>query len=252
MNKWKDKWFYFEILLSFSIFLCLVYVYFDHMINEYWLGNINFPFSPVVFQGQFFSFFTYQSNFIVAIFLLLSVFYRKSLKTCKSEIILLSITSYITVTAITYTFILLPSIIISNKSILKLDLTFAIFFHIISPGLMIFYCVKHVNLLNITISSYFKKYIWVYLIYPWSYTLFLVVRLIMYSLDPIFIDLPIEIIYPYSPPLWASINSISEYFEQIGKFIFLILIFFIFMHILFISINIFYFFILRLISKKKK
>ncbi len=252
MNKYKDKWFYFEILLGSMIIFGLVYVYLDHMINQYWLRNIDYPFSVVIFQGQFFSFFTYQSNFMVAIFLLLSgIFYKKKLAFCKSQTILLAITSYITVTCVTYTFILFPSILFSHKPIKPLDMVGGTFFHMISPPLMIFYCVKHIDLSEITKKSYFTKSFILYLIYPWLYTLFLLGRLIMYTVDFKFTDVPIEIIYPYSPFFDYNSKSLNDFMSEIINLILSVIVFFVSVHVLFITVNLIYFFSFKKMANKK-
>ncbi len=68
----KDKWFYYQLCVGIIIIGALFSVYLYHMIMQQWLRNIDYSFSPVLFQGQFFSFFTYQSNFLLGVWFLAS------------------------------------------------------------------------------------------------------------------------------------------------------------------------------------
>lgn len=121
----------------------------------------------------------------------------------------------------------------------------------ISPPLMIFYCVKNIDLSNITKKQYFTKSFFLYLIYPWTYTIFLIGRLIMYTVDFKFVDVPIEIIYPYSPFFDNNSKSLNDFMSEIINLILSVIVFFVSVHILFITVNIIYFFSFKKMANKK-
>lgn len=244
--KWKDKWFYYKLIMGLLIVGALISVYLTRMITHTWLRNVKYPFSPVLFQGQFLSFFTYQSNFAVGIwFLISSRYHNQSNQTCNKQNIRLALTCYITVTCVTWVFFLLPGSIISGKTLNPVWLIISFFFHIITPLSMIIYTFCHIEPLNTSIKEYYRKSFFLYWIYPWGYTLFLIFRIALFANDPTLRTMPFEIIFPYAPA-FKDLYGFGDWFDYFFITFFVIIALLVIVHILFVVINLLY---LKIISK---
>ncbi|WP_425380017.1 hypothetical protein [Spiroplasma endosymbiont of Stenodema calcarata] len=139
----KDKWFYYQLCSGIIIIVALLTVYLYHMITKIWLRNIDSLFSPVLFQGQFFSFFTYQSNFLLGIWFIASACtFHKRQYWWKNQYTRIAITLYITVTCITFMAFLLPAMLMAEKFYFSKILV-GLFFHLVTPILMIVYLFMH-------------------------------------------------------------------------------------------------------------
>ncbi|AKX34383.1 hypothetical protein SLITO_v1c07600 [Spiroplasma litorale] len=233
-----------------SIFGMLIFVYVEHMVNSHWLRNVDYPFSPVIFQGQFLSFFTFQSNGLVAAYFLIRViFYDNQIRFCKNKTLLLYVTSYITVTFITYVTVLFPATLANKYETRIIDWIYSLFLHIITPISTITYMFLNIDFSQITVKKYFKNYFLGYLVYPWFYTIYLIFRIFIFLSDDRFSSIPFEIVYPYAPVSSKSFdfgNSSAE--DMIGNILytfFSIFLLFIVVHTLFIIVNISYLFIIR-------
>ncbi|ALX71027.1 hypothetical protein STURO_v1c07760 [Spiroplasma turonicum] len=240
-----------------SIFSMLVFVYIEHMVNKHWLRNVDYPFSPVLFQGQFASFFTFQSNALVgAYFLIRVLFYDNQIRFCKNKTLLLYVTCYITVTFITYTCVLFPATLKNSYETRTIDWIYSLFLHVVIPVSTITYTFLNIDLTNFNIRKYFKTYFWGYFAYPWIYTFYLLFRIFTYLTDDRFSSIPFEIVFPYAPVSNKTFdfgNSNSD--DIIGSIVytfFTILLLFVVVHLLFVVVNITYVLIFWKLSKKGK
>ncbi|ASP28493.1 hypothetical protein SCORR_v1c07210 [Spiroplasma corruscae] len=234
----------------------LVFVYAEHMINQHWLRNVDYPFSPVIFQGQFTSFFTFQSNGIVgAYFLVRVIFYDNQIRFCKNKTLLLFVTSYITVTFITYVCVLFPATLKNGYDTRVIDWIYSVFMHVVVPISTITYMFMNIDLSDITLKKYFRSYFAGYLIYPWVYTIYLMFRVFIFLNDDRFSSIPFEIVYPYAPVSNKTFDfdnggNFNDVFGNVLFTFFSIFLLFIVVHILFISVNIIYILIIWKINKK--
>lgn len=250
MNKWQDKWFYYKAISALLILAGLLAVYLYHMISQTWIRNIDYSFSYVLFQGQFLSFFTFQSNFIIGVwFLVAAIFHSKKNRFIENQNISLAISAYISVTCFIYTTILFPGLLIKGNAKIE-DLITGPFFHMLTPVLFLIYTLIHVKSMSITAKKYYTKNFFFYWIYPWFYTIYLIARIILYTNDPKFKDLPFEIVYPYLAIFKETGNWGTDFGNAILAF-YLIFVFFIIVHLLFIFFNLIYFFSFKRIAKKK-
>jgi len=255
INKWKDPWFYYKVIAATVILGAIVGVYLYHMILQKWTRTTDYPFSYWLFQGNFISYFTYQSNIIVGVyFLFAAIYHNKPNKIIDNQNVKLAITCYITVTCCTFLIIIIP---VAVLSVFKTTETFkfgvilgAIFFHVIVPASMIFYTLTHVTPMKMTAKEYYHKSFWLYLIYPLAYTFYLALRLIVYSTVPSLKSMPLILVYPYLPgfPDHNVLPHISN--NQLN--IIIMAIFFILVYIGFIGFNFIYFYSIRKLSQKKR
>ncbi|WP_215826561.1 hypothetical protein [Spiroplasma endosymbiont of 'Nebria riversi'] len=72
-NKW---WFIYEIVIAIFTLSVLIFDYVEHLITKIWVRSIDEPFSYTGFQGQYFIYFTIQSNIIVFVWFLLAAIYH--------------------------------------------------------------------------------------------------------------------------------------------------------------------------------
>lgn len=255
INKWKDPWFYYKVIAATAILASILGVYLYHMINQKWTRTTDYPFSYLLFQGNFISYFTYQSNIIVGVwFLIAAIYHNKKNKMIDNQNITLAITCYITITCCTFLIVIVP---VAVLSIFKTSETFnaevvlgAIFFHVLVPASMIIYTLTHAKPMKMTAKEYYHKSFWLYLIYPWLYTLYLALRLIIYSTVPSLKSMPLILVYPYLPgfPDYNVLPHITN--NQLN--IILMVIFFVFVHIGFVLFNFMYFYSIKKLSQKKK
>lgn len=73
----------------------------------------------------------------------------------------------------------------------------------------------------------------------------------MYTVDFKFTDVPIEIIYPYSPFFDYNSKSLNYFMSEIINLILSVIVFFVSVHILFITVNLIYFFSFKKMANKK-
>lgn len=255
MNKWKDKWFYYKLIAAILILGGLLAIYLYHMIAQVWIRNVKYPFSFVLFQGQYISYFTYQSNIIIGMwFLLATIYHGKKNRLIESQNIRLAITAYISVTCLTYVMVLFPAVFVAKKPFSIRGTITGIFFHIITPSLMIFYSLYHLDGHKWSKHVSFKKGLLNYLFYPWIYVAFILMRITLFLFDSSLKDVPFKIVYPYAP-LLGDINTEMAFNSKVAFFL-LIIAFFVFVQLLFILFYFLYFYLLKKISlnrlKKQK
>lgn len=252
MNKWKDKWFYYKLSATFLILGGLLALYLFHMITQTWVRSLDYPFSYWMFQGQFFSFFTFQSNFIIGVwFLVAAIYHGQKNRLLDNQKLTLAVTGYISVTCFVYVTILFPGLFFSSHQAIKTeDLVTGPYFHILNPVLMIAYSLTHVQSFNFSAKSYYKKNFGFYLIYPLLYILFLIVRIVLYRNVASLKDVPFYIVYPYfvllNPDQDISKVTMpsSEDFIFIGGFLVVAVC-------LFVVFNVIYFYSFKKLAKKK-
>ncbi|MGL5268504.1 MAG: hypothetical protein ACRC8P_01895 [Spiroplasma sp.] len=252
MNKWKDKWFYFKITSAFLTLGGLVAVYLYHMIFQTWIRELDYPFNFFLFQGQFLSFFTFQSNFITGVwFLIAAIYHKQKNRFIENPNILLAITSYISVTFLVFLAILVPGFFISKIKIEIEDIITAPFFHILTPILMISYSLIHIKEISFYSKRYYPKIFFIYLIYPWVYSIYLILRIVVYTNISSLKDIPFSIVYPYIPIFKTSSEVRDDILNGKLDILILIVLFFLVVHCLFVILNFIYFLIFKKITKRK-
>lgn len=251
MNKWKDKWFYYKVIAALLTLGGLLGLYLYHMIAQTWVRDLDYPFSYWMFQGQFFSFFTFQSNFLVGLwFLVAAIYHQQKNRLLDNEKLTLAVTSYISVTCFIYVTVLFPGLFISHQKIITEDLITGPYFHILNPALMITYSLIHVRAINMTGKQYYSKNFWFYLIYPCLYIIYLICRIVVYVNVSSLKDVPFYIVYPYYVSLNPDLDISKITFPSSTDFIF-IGVFLVLALCLFTAFNAIYFFSFRKLAKKK-
>lgn len=251
MNKWKDKWFYYKVVAALLPLGGLLALYLYHMITQTWVRGLDYPFSFWMFQGQFFSFFTFQSNFIIGIwFLVAAIYHQQKNRLLDNQKLTIAVTAYISVTCFIYTTILFPGLFISHQSIKTEDLVTGPYFHLLNPILMIVYSLTHVQSFKITAKSYYSKGFWLYLIYPLLYILFLLFRIVLYLNVPSLKNVPFYIVYPYFVVLNPNQDISTITMPSTTDFIF-IGVFLLIAVLLFSAFNAIYFFSFKKLGQKK-
>lgn len=251
MSKWKDKWFYYKVLATFLILDGLLALYLYHMITGTWVRGLDYPFSYWMFQGQFFSFFTFQSNFIIGVwFLVAAIYHQQRNRLLDNQKLTIAITSYISVTCFIYVTILFPGLFISHQTIKTEDLISGPYFHLLNPVLMIVYSLTHVQPFRFTAKLYYAKNFFFYLIYPLFYILYLVCRIVLYRNIDSLKDVPFYIVYPYFIVLNSDENIANVRVPSTEDLIFIGL-FLLVALLLFTVFNAVYFFSFRKLGQKK-
>lgn len=245
MQRWKNGWFYYKLISVFLILGGLLGFYLYHVISKTWIRDISgYPFSLALFQGQFFSFFTFQSNFIVgAWFLIALIFYNKKNRIIDNQNITLALTTYISVTMFVFLGLLVP-IYFYNGNVVNLeDIITGPYFHILTPMLMIIYSLFNVKSFPISFKKYYSKNFFFTLIFIWVYILYLITRICIYSTIVSDLKVPFTIIFPY-----MFFNN----FDETSRFFFYFLIILIIgTHLLLVFFNVVYFFLFKKIAAKK-
>lgn len=250
MNKWKDKWFYYKLFTAVLILAGLLALYLYHMIAQTWFRGVDYPFNYLIFQGQFFSYFTFQSNFIIGVwFLIATLYHNRKHKLIDNQNIMLAATCYISVTSFVYLAVLIPGMFLMSTKMILEDMITGPFFHVLTPTLMIFYSLMHVQTMKLSAKQYYTKNFFFYLIYPWLYTLYLVGRLVVYSNVASLKDVPLIIVYPYFPVLDLG-ETIAHAFDNAVRSVLAIVVFFIVVHVLFVLFNLIYFFSFKKLANK--
>lgn len=253
--KQQDKWFYYKLISGLLILLSLISVYIYHMVTKTWLRNIDvkqFAFNYGIFQWQFISFFTYQSNFIVGVwFLLAAIWHNKKNSGILKQNVRIAITCYITVTMLVWTFFLLPGMFFTESSFAVSSFIQGVFFHIIFPILMITYTLCHIEPLNQTIKQYYKTSFWVYWLYPIAYSVLIFVGYIFFSIG-YHHEIPLNIAFPYAPFFLTVSNSVLESIANIIVLLILLVFLIFVIQVFFIFVNLFYVVLINKKSKKMK
>lgn len=233
-NKW---WFIYEIVIAVFTLSVLIFGYVEHLITKTWMRSIDEPFSYTGFQGQYFSYFTIQSNIIVFVWFLLAAIYH--FKSDKPLILrqggLIVISLYISITFITYMTMMLPFAATTMTPITWFENMSQ---HLIVPLLVICYMCFHIGEKPIVIKEYLKKKLWINFLYPLFYFLYIILRLYMGVLD----DKPTLLYFPYLPKLDVA-NWLLVVLVIIASIIILIL---------FVVVNIFYCYINNKIYERKE
>ncbi|MDQ7983087.1 MAG: hypothetical protein REH79_02570 [Spiroplasma sp.] len=251
VNKSKDLWFYYKVITTVLILSAVLGVYLYHMITRTWVRASDYPFNYWLFQGNFFSYFTYQSNIIVGVwFLIAAIYHNKPNKIIDNQNVRLAITCYISVTCFIFLIVLMPGLFFFEDSISFFEIFGLLFFHVFSPILMIVYTLTHVVPMKMKASQYYQKSFWLYLLYPVGYTLFLVIRLIVYSNISTLKNVPLVLVYPYLPIL--PTEDIGTIITNSHLIVFLMTVFFVVVYIAFIAFNFIYFFSIKKIAGNQK
>ncbi|MBE4704406.1 hypothetical protein [Spiroplasma platyhelix] len=251
MSKWKDKWFYYKVGSAFLILGGLFALYLYHMIAQTWVRELGYPFSYWMFQGQFFSFFTFQSNFIVGVwFLVAAIYHKQKNHLLDNQKLTLAVTSYISVTCFVYVVILFPGFFISHQTLTTEEWITGPYFHLLNPALMIAYSLTHVQAIKLSAKSYYSKYFFFYLIYPLLYILYLIFRIVLYRNVAILKDVPFYIVYPYFVVLNPDQDIAKVTVPETNDLIF-IGVFLLVALILFAGFNLIYFFSFKKMTQRK-
>lgn len=252
MNKWKDKWFYYKFISVLLILGGLLAVYLYHMISQTWIRTLDYPFSFLLFQGQYLSFFTYQSNFIIGIwFLIAAIYHKQKNRLIDNANVLLAVTAYISITCFVYVVILFPGFFISKTEFELEDIITGPYFHILTPLLLIVYSIIYCKKLPFHHQQYYPKQLLFYFIYPWVYCIYLVLRVVIFMNVSALKDVPFSIVYPYLP-ITKSARVVRD--EILGgnlDNLFFLIIFFLVVQCLFVIFNFLYFIIFKKIAKRK-
>ncbi len=258
--KIKDKWYYYKLIAGLYSLFVILWIYFYHIINRKYIGldslSTDYPFNFGEFQFQFLSYFTIQSNILVCFwFFYAAITNNKKPRFWLKQNTVLAITTYITVTMITYMMLILPFQI--NKHFDKMNNIF--FFesfsqHLIVPILMIIYTICNFEKKHINIKTYLKSSLWKNLIYPTIYFVFIILRFIFLE---VYKDTPFT--FPYIPPEFLIKWIFEIIYSWLNNFNFALvimatiyLLFFSLINgILFITINLSYVYFSNAIYKRK-
>lgn len=252
MNKWKDKWFYYKFISTFLILGGLLTVYLYHMISQTWIRTLDYPFSFLLLQGQYLSFFTYQSNFIIGVwFLIAAIYHKQKNRLIDNANILLAVTAYISVTCFVYIVILFPGFFISKTEFELEDIITGPYFHILTLLLMIIYSIIYCKKLPFHYQEYYLKQFLFYFIYPLVYSIYLSLRIVIFMNVASLKHVPFIIVYPYLPITKSSGVVRDEILAGKLDNLFFIIIFFLVVQCLFVIFNYFYFMIFKKIAKRK-
>ncbi|WP_338968089.1 Pr6Pr family membrane protein [Spiroplasma endosymbiont of Lonchoptera lutea] len=221
----------FKIFAFIFTIAFLIATYINSMVLKLWVPKSDLPFLYGDFTVQYLSFFTTQSNIIVAIwFLLATINYQNEDKNILTgQTSKLFITSYISVTFFVWLTVLMPT---AFKDMGINAWIYGVAQHIIVPLLMIIYGIWNIGSNKIELNNYFKKNIWIYLSYPLTYIIYVMLRGEMRWADG-----KENLSYPY-----FFLNLHNKNFGMNGVLVFvifatLILFLFIVFNLLYIFIN---------------
>lgn len=226
---WKQIIKIFAFILTTTL---LIASYTTSVVYKEWVpASSQQPFLYGDFTLQYLSFFTTQSNIIVALWFLVAIIKDKKEEEnlFTAQLGKIFVTSYITITMLVWAGILLPAAI---KDMSVTGWIFGLGLHIVVPILMISYAIWTLGLRTISFAKYFKKAFWVYLSYPLLYLFYVSIRGVMRWNDN-----KQELSFPY-PFLnfyttYLGMNGVIAFFLFIG----IILVLFVLLNLLYILIS---------------
>ncbi|QHX36732.1 Pr6Pr family membrane protein [Spiroplasma sp. BIUS-1] len=149
------------------------------------------------YLGNFFSYFTIQTNILVAIWFFAAAFSHKQegLNFITKSKISYAVATYITITCLIYNFLLLPTTLSMSKTGMDaLTWTHQQILHTVVPILMVLYvCFFIKRDKTPTTKVFIKNNWWIYMIYPLLYGVFALIRGEMRYIS----DKPVSTQYPY-------------------------------------------------------
>lgn len=174
MQTTKNK-LYFKVFAFIVTTALLIAVYLYSISMKIWVPDAEVVFLYGDFTLQYLSFFTTQSNIIVALWFLLAIINHKNedQKISTGQTSKIFVTSYITITALVWITILLPTTIKTTNAV---KLTFGIGQHVIVPAMMIIYTITSIGINKIDFKQNLNREFLFYLIYPLIYIFYVMIR----------------------------------------------------------------------------
>lgn len=195
-NTFHDKWFFYKFFAAIVAWTSLLFAFLYHLLNKTYTRDIETPFEYGLFIEHFISFFTHQTNFLVALWFTLAIFFHKKQAHKKYWFLkfntIINITTYISVTALTYLLFIYP---LAFKNLTLPKHLIGLLLHLVVPSLMVFYTLNYIGKNYVKTKDYWTNKNIIMLIYPISYCVFTLVRFFIYYA----LNLNLELGFPYLP-----------------------------------------------------
>lgn len=240
----KDKWFYFKLFSAIFAWSAIIFSFIYHLVNKIYIREIESEFSYELYIDQFISFFTHQSNILVATWFTLALLFhnRKKNHWFFQMRVIINVTTYISVTSLTFLLVIYPA---SFKSLTVIEHLISLSLHLVVPFLMVFYAFNQIGQEYINYKNYWsnsKRGIVIMMIYPTLYCAYIIIRLMVYLM----LRYNLNVGFPYLPkhffPNYIYDNQDYDFLIKVGLiWAFVIIAVFIFVNLfLFINLNIVY------------
>lgn len=232
MKKAKNQ-LYFKIFSLVITLWFLVFIYLYHIITKEW-GLTAKSSDTKFFYGDFslhyLSLFTTQSNILVALWFLMAIINHKKEEKywTTNQQSKIFISGYILVTLIIWFTAILP---FNATNMNALNWINSLGQHLIVPALMTSYTILTIGKEEVVWKQWLKKQFWIYLIYPFAYIIYIMIRGEMRTSDDKIKPYP-YVFLNYHQEQWGM-NGITIFF----MFFIVVFLTFVFTNLIFVYFN---------------